>query len=68
MVSNKFTKNKMMSGGIINFKTKPNEEILLLPNGSKLESWKVLNENPSANENVKYHSSVKTQLGIPRMF
>ncbi len=68
MVSNKFTKNKMMSGGVINFKTKPNEEILLLPNGSKLESWKVLNENPSANENVKYHSSGKTQLGIPRMF
>ena len=68
MLSNKFPKNKMMSGGVINFKTKPNEEILLLPNGSKLESWKVLNENPSANENIKYHSSGKTQLGIPRMF
>ena len=58
----------MVSGGITNFKTKPNEEILLLPNGINLESWKVLVENPSANENVKYHSSGKTQLGIPRMF
>jgi hypothetical protein len=27
--------------------------------------WTVGSENPLANENVKYHESGKTQLGIP---
>ncbi len=48
--------------------TKPEEKILLLPRGLDTGSWSVLSENPLANENVKYHSSGKAQLGIPRMF
>jgi hypothetical protein len=67
-ISNKSKKNLLLNGAVVSFKTKVNEEIFLLPTDSNLESWKVLNENPSPNENVKYHSSGKTQLGIPRMF
>lgn len=48
--------------------TKPDEVILLVPQDQDLQSWSVLAEKPSANENFKSHSSGKTQLGIPRMF
>ena len=68
LISNLSKKNQLLNGAVVSFKTKANEEIFLLPTDSNLESWKVLKENPSANENVKYHSSGKTQLGIPRMF
>jgi hypothetical protein len=68
LISNLSKKNQLLNETVVSFKTKANEEVFLLPTDSNLESWKVLNENPSANENVKYHSSGKTQLGIPRMF
>jgi hypothetical protein len=68
LISNKSKKNQLLNGSVVSFKTKPTEEIFLLPNDSNLDSWKLLKGNPSANENVKYHSSGKTQLGIPRMF
>lgn len=68
-LSSNFTKKiRVVSGGISSFKTKANEEIILVPNGVEMASWIVLDERPSANENVKYHESGKTQLGIPRMF
>jgi hypothetical protein len=66
--SNMNRKNRVLSGAIVSFATKPNEAIFLVPNGGDMQSWTVVSENPSANENVKYHESGKTQLGIPRMF
>ena len=68
LISNLSKKNQLLNGAVVSLKTKPTEEVFLLPTDSNLDSWKVLKENPSANENVKYHSSGKTQLGIPRMF
>jgi len=50
------------------FATKAGEVILLLPPGKAVESWSVVAEKPSANENVKYHPSGKAQFGLPRMF
>jgi alpha-L-fucosidase 2 len=49
-------------------KTKVNQVIMILPEGSNLEDWSVLGENPSANDKVKKHISGKAQLGIERMF
>jgi alpha-L-fucosidase 2 len=49
-------------------KTKPGEVILIVKEGISPDSWLIKGEEPSANENVKYHSSGKTRLGIPRMF
>ena len=49
-------------------KTKENEVIMIFPEGKNQQSWSIISENPLANEKVKYHSSGKTQLGIPRMF
>lgn len=49
-------------------KTKAGEILVVLPEGKTLHDWKVSGENPKANENIKYHSSGKTQLGLPRMF
>ena len=60
--------SQRISGDIAEIKTKANEVIMILPEGKDLPSWVVKTENPLANEKVKYHSSGKTQLGIPRMF
>ena len=47
---------------------KNKDTVMIFPEGKDLRSWSVVTENPLANEKVKYHSSGKTQLGIPRMF
>jgi alpha-L-fucosidase 2 len=60
--------SQTISGNIVEIKTKANEIIMILPEGKDLGSWSVVSEGPKANENVKYHSSGKRQLGIPRMF
>ena len=60
--------SRLVSGKTTAIKTKPDEVILLIPQGQDFQTWSVVAEKPSANENVKYHSSGKTQLGIPRMF
>jgi len=57
-----------ISRKIAEIKTKANEVIMILPEGADLSSWSVADETPKANENVRYHSSGKVQLGIPRMF
>ena len=54
-----------ISGNAIEIKTKTNEVIMILPGGDDLGAWSVVSEKPAANENVRYHSSGKTQLGIP---
>jgi hypothetical protein len=66
--SNLKKNNQTISGHIAEIKTKANEVIMILPEGQDLRSWSVIGEKPLANENVRYHSSGKTQLGIPRMF
>ena len=48
--------------------TKPEEVITLVPEGQNPQNWSVVGEKPVANENVKYHSSGKAQLGIPKMY
>ncbi len=59
---------QMISGNIPEIKTKANEVIMIFPEGKDLRSWSVISEKPLDNEKVKYHSSGKAQLGIPRMF
>ena len=59
---------QLISGDKAEIKTKANEVIMFLPEGQELQSWSVVSEKPLVNDNVKYHSSGKTQLGIPRMF
>ncbi len=58
----------MISGNIAEIRTKTNEVIMILPEGQDLRSWSVVSEKPLDNERVKFHSSGKAQLGIPRMF
>jgi hypothetical protein len=62
------SKSRTISGKTAVIQTKPDEVILIIPEGHNLQFWSILNEKPSANENVKYHSSGKTQLGLQRMF
>ncbi|MBW8325096.1 MAG: hypothetical protein K0M50_10070 [Prolixibacteraceae bacterium] len=57
-----------ISGEIAELKTKVGEVLVILPEGQRMETWMVSSENPKQNETVKYHSSGKAQLGLPRMF
>ena len=66
--SNLKRKGQVISGKIVEIRTKADEVILILPEGPNPGAWTVLSETPLANEKVKYHASGKTQLGIPRMF
>ncbi len=66
--SNLKKKEQSLVGEIAEIKTKIDETIVILPEGKSLQSWSVVPEKPETNEKVKYHSSGKTQLGIPRMF
>jgi alpha-L-fucosidase 2 len=66
--SNINRKTRTISGKITSLKTKPDEVIILMAAGQNFQSWSVAGEKPLPNENVKYHPSGKTQLGIPRMF
>ena len=66
--SNLKRKSRVVGDKIALIKTKPEELIMIFPEKQDLKSWSVVGEKPSANENVKYHSSGKTQLGIPRMY
>lgn len=68
MQSNLKKGRQTISGNAIEIKTKTNEVIMILPGGDDLGAWSVVSEKPAANENVRYHSSGKAQLGIPRMF
>jgi hypothetical protein len=69
LLQSNLTRRCSISSGITTtFRTKPDEVILIVPDGTNLQSWSVLEEKPLANEAIKYHSSGKTQLGLPRMF
>lgn len=68
LYSDLILKSKMVYGNQVVFNTRRDEVILIIPEGKDLQSWLVEREHPITNENVKYHLSGKTQLGIPRMF
>lgn len=61
-------KSRIVTENKSEFKTKPDEVIIFIPQGQNLQLWSASEEKPLPNENVKYHSSGKVQLGIPRMF
>ena len=66
--SNLKKKSQMISKNLAEIRTKANEVTMILPEGQNLQNWSVVAESPVANEKVKYHSSGKAQLGLPRMF
>jgi len=66
--SNLEKNSQMISGNIAEIKTRSNEVMMILPEGRDIHLWSIVSEKPLANENVKYHSSGKAQLGLPRMF
>ncbi len=61
-------RKQKISGKRAEIKTRPDEVILLVKEGEDIDKWIIKEESPSANETVRYHSSGKTRLGIPRMF
>ena len=66
--SNLKKSGQKISSDLAEFKTKPNEVIFILPEGKDFKAWTSTTESPLPNEKVRYHSSGKTRLGIPRMF
>ena len=60
--------SQMLKEPISIISTKINEVITIVPEGKNSNSWTIVGEEPIENEKVKYHSSGKTQLGIPRMY
>ena len=66
--SNLKNSGQKISGDLAEFRTKPNEILFILPDGKDFKGWISTTENPLPNEKVRYHSSGKTRLGIPRMF
>jgi alpha-L-fucosidase 2 len=61
-------KKQQITGNLATIKTIKNEVITIVPENCDIRAWTVTGENPAPNEQVKYHSSGKTRLGIPRMF
>ena len=68
MQSNMNNSVRKINRDMTEIKTKAYEVIMILPEGNESCSWSALSENPLPNEKVKYHSSGKTRLGIPRMY
>ena len=61
-------KSRKLSEKVAEIKTKPGEILILVREGADPDKWIVTGEVPASNEKVRYHSSGKTRLGIPRMF
>ncbi len=61
-------KIQSVRGETIEVKTNKNELITIVPDGCDFRFRMVTDEKPVPNGQVKYHSSGKTHLGIPRMF
>ncbi|WP_372935846.1 glycosyl hydrolase family 95 catalytic domain-containing protein [Mariniphaga sediminis] len=66
--SNLNKRSKTVHGDLVEMNTKQDEVIMIVPEGQSIKSWTVVQEKPLPNDKVKFHSSGKTQLGIPRMF
>ena len=61
-------KSQKIVGKIAEIKTKPGEVILIVKEGVDPDKWLIRGEDPLPNENIRYHSSGKARLGIPKMF
>jgi alpha-L-fucosidase 2 len=59
-------KNQKISSKVVDIKTRPNEMIMFVKQDPG--NWLLKKEMPVPNENLKFHPSGKTRLGIPRMF
>ncbi len=66
--SNLRKKSQKVKGDSAVIKTKTGETLTVFAEGQSTQNWSLVAETPMANEKVKYHSSGKAQLGIPRMF
>lgn len=66
--SNLKKKEQDVHGEVAEIKTKAGEVIMIFPETHSMAAWTVVAEKPEPNQNVRYHSSGKTQLGLPRMF
>ena len=60
--------SQKLKGKLVSVNTKPGEMMLLVKEGIDPDNWSIKEETPQANDNVRYHSSGKSRLGIPRMF
>lgn len=60
--------SSIINAEIAELKTKVGETIVITPKDKSFDSWVQLFENPAKNEDVKYHSSGKSKLGLPRMY
>ena len=63
-----FKRHLPLTGSIVEIQTQPGEVVMITPEGITPGAWILLSENPRQNQDVKYHSSGKSQLGIPRMY
>jgi hypothetical protein len=68
MKSSMNSRNQRLPDNLAEIKTKPDEIIMIFRDGIDPDNWSATLEIPLANEKVRYHSSGKTKLGIPRMF
>jgi|WetSurMetagenome_2_1015567.scaffolds.fasta_scaffold01323_3 alpha-L-fucosidase 2 len=68
MKSSMKSRNQRLTDSLAEIKTKPDEIIMIFREGVEPDHWSVIYEEPLANEKVRYHSSGKAKLGIPRMF
>lgn len=57
-----------VGGDIAEIKTAAGETLLMVPHGSRIDSWSHFREACRKNEKVRRHSSGKAQVGLPRMF
>ncbi len=54
--------------GVISFKTKKSDMILIVPDGITPGKLFGTSETAERNESAKFHQSGKAQLGLPKMF
>jgi hypothetical protein len=58
----------LLSGEIAEIQTHRGEVVIITPVGKSPDTWLQLSENPGQNQDIRYHPSGKSQLGIPRMY
>lgn len=54
--------------GIAEISSRIAEIIMIVPADIKIHPWNMVSEQPAVNNVVRYHSSGKVQLGIPKQF
>jgi alpha-L-fucosidase 2 len=54
--------------GVAEITSRITEIIMIVPADTTIHGWNTVKEKPAANNAVRYHSSGKVQLGIPKQF